>query len=251
MWIANDVLAAAATALREAEEGFVHEQAVRGLDALEEVDLHRLIAAGLAGAGFGVLREQPYPGDRTTARPTGDQLARESERRRCDLVLTPEPGLRIADPVRTIKRRLAHERQAAGTLFEAHAAATAAEEEAAPQPGTIPPEDAFWLEVKLVGQYCYEAGIPGPNRTYASQLVRGITADLAKLAADPHIDAGALLLILFTEDQRVADHDLVQAMHRCLDKGVVASTPITTSFPVLDRIGNTLCTTALIRASRG
>lgn len=252
MWIADDVLAAAAAALRGAEEGFVREQAVYGVDALEEVELHRLIAAGLSEAGFGVLRERPYPGDRTTTRSEGggEEIARESERRRCDVVLTPQPGLRLADPVRKEKRRLARERQAAGTLFEAHAAAAAAEEDTAP-PGTIPPEDAFWLEIKLVGQYCYEAGVPGPNRTYASQLVRGITADLAKLAADPHIETGALLLILFTENQRVAEHDLVQAMHRCLDKGVVASTPITASFPVLDRIGNTLCTAALIRASRG
>lgn len=249
MWVPDELLAAAAAALRGAEEQFAAEQAVRGLDALEELDLHALIARGLADAGYGVLRERPYPGDRTTPREQGDDLAKESERRRCDIVLTPAPGQTLADPVQRLKSRRARQKQAAGTLFEA--IDSLMQDDDPPAPGAIPPEDAFWLEIKLVGQFCFEAGIPGPNRTYGSQLVRGITADLAKLAADPHIDCGALLLILFTEDQRIADNDLIQAMHRALDKGVIASAPITTRFPIADRIGNRLCTLALIRASRG
>ncbi len=272
MWSHDDILDAAAQALRGAEARLSAEQAVDGLDALEEVELHALLAAGLAPGPlsdpfqgrpapptWGVLREQPYPGDRTASTPppadpgaTGDDenapLARESDRQRCDIVLTPAPGLGLADPVKRDKRARAERRKLAGTLFESLAVQENAEP--APDPASIPPEEAFWLEIKLVGQFCYEAGIPGPNRTYASQLVRGAAADLAKLAKDPHIHHAALLIILFTETEEIARHDLVQAMHRCLDRGVAASTPLTASFPITDRIGNRVCTLALIRATR-
>lgn len=271
MWDDRLLLETAARALRDAAGRLDAEQAVRGLDALEELEFHALLAAGL-GPTWGVLREQPYPGDRTPSkRPVpapasvdegsdtfpitridGDDeaLAPESDRQRCDLVLTPAPGLTVADPVRRAKLARSRRREVAGTLFEGLAASQPAAAGGA-DPAAIPPEDAFWLEVKLVGQYCYEAGVPGPNRTYASQLVRGSAADLAKLAKDPHIQDAGLLIILFSETPEIAEHDLVVAMHRCLDRGVAASTPLTASFHITDRIGNHACTVALIRATRG
>jgi len=272
MWRHDDIIDAAAQALRDAEARLCAEQAVDGLDALEEVEFHALLASGFASGPhsnpfqhhppaptWGVLREQPYPGDRTASNPPphapeapeDDEdapLARENDRQRCDLVLTPAPGLTLADPVKREKRAKAERQQLVGTLFEG--LAVQKPPAVVPDPASIPPEDAFWLEVKLVGQFCYEAGIPGPNRTYASQLVRGAAADLAKLAKDPHIHHAALLIILFTETEEVARHDLVQAMHRCLDRGVAASTPLTASFPITDRIGNRVCTLAMIRAAR-
>jgi len=227
MWRPDQIADIAAAALQEHSDALRLEQAVRGLDALSEVELHPLLADGFAAAGFGVATEFPYPGQ-PTRRP------RHAERERCDLVLTPSPEIAILDPVAELK----HRDDAVGGLFDAEVVAAA-------YPG-IPPEEAYWIEVKLVGQYCFNAGVPGPNRSYASELLTTAAADITKVSREPMIRHGSLLLVLFTADQPTASHDLTAFMHRCLDRDLPVQSPSQARFEVPDLIGNRLCTVAAV-----
>ncbi len=249
MWRYDDLIDAAAEGFYSEEARLRQEQAVYGLDSLEEVDLHPVVVAGFEAAGWGVLREQRYPSDRggrgSKRKVASPDEALESDRLRCDLVLTPSPGMTLADPLRATRAAAMARREKEGTLFESHEEPAGAEGQG--PASVVTAQEAFWVEIKVVGQYCYEAGIPGPNRTYASQLVRGSCADLAKLARDPLITHSALLLVLFTSDATVAQHDLVQLLHRCLDRELVADSPVTRRLPIAERIGNAECTLSLIR----
>jgi hypothetical protein len=215
----DEIADLAADALRGRAEELDAERAVHGLDALPEIDLHPILAGALEGAGYAVHREQLYPAQSTRRR--------RSERERCDLVLTRGEG-ELLDP-----RDGARQADAA-SLFTQRAVA---------------PDDACWIEVKSVGQFTYEAGVPQPNRTYSSELVAGPIGDLAKLARDPFIATGAVLVVLFTADEPVARHDLGVLMHRCLDKELPVGSPMIRSFPITDRIGNARCSVALIPVS--
>lgn len=227
MWRPEQIADIAAAGLQERSEALRLEQAVRGLDALQEVQFHPLLADAFAGAGLGVAAEFPYPG------PAG-RRPRRSERERCDLVLTPSPEVGILDPVAELKYR----DEAEGGLFDPEVVAEA-------YPG-IPPEEAYWLEVKVVGQYCFSAGVPGPNRTYASELLTTSAADLTKLSREPRIRHGALLLVLFTADEATARHDLTAFMHRCLDRELPVQSPSKAGFAIPDLIGNTVCTATVV-----
>ncbi|MBX3357049.1 MAG: hypothetical protein KF745_01345 [Phycisphaeraceae bacterium] len=253
MWLIDELVRAAAEALQACEEGVRSEQAVRGLDALDEVALHPILAAAFGGAGYGVLREQPFPSDLRPRRGRrgAEALAHDSERRRCDLVLTERPGMVLADPLVPERRARARREQARGTLFEPLAGDAVEEAPAGDVSSVVPATDAFWLEVKAVGQWSYECGVPGPNRTYTSQLLRGPVADLAKLRDDPLIESGGVLLVHFTADLETAQHDQIVLAHRCLDRGATDSPPVAQHFPIVDRIGNAVCSVCLLRAGRG
>ncbi|MHC4109402.1 MAG: hypothetical protein ACYS0D_15365 [Planctomycetota bacterium] len=186
------------------------EQAVRGLDALDELLLHPILARGLE-SHFGVFSEERYPADRTKR----DQ----SEGERCDLVLTPD-GRDLAQPDR------------APTLFDA--------------PDPVGLDEAYWLEVKTVCQFALE----GPNAGYASALMAAVREDVAKLAHDPGIRHAGLLVIIFAADEQVAAHDLDVAMHRALDRGLPLGAPYRRSFDITDRHGNRTCMAALIPVNR-
>jgi hypothetical protein len=222
----------AASALEARSLALRLEQAVHRLDAFEEVGFHPLLAAGFTDAGFGVLREVPYPGG-PTRRP------RHAERLRCDLVLTPERDIGLRDPVAELRSR----DDASGTLFAPLADSLSV------SPG-IESREAFWMEIKLIGQFCYSAGVPGPNRTYASELLRLAAGDIPKLAADRLIHHAALLLILFTADRATADHDLAAFVHRGLDHDLPISTPSMFRFAIDDVIGNSLCTVCIVPVKR-
>jgi len=231
---ALELVQAASDALSDRADALDTEHAVRGIDALPELDLHPILAQGLRTIGLGVVSEQPYPG------PPGSRRGL-TERERCDLVLLPEPGLGLVDPV--VERR--ERDRAAGTLFESVAAAARAE------PGRARPDDAFWLEIKVVGQFCYTAGVPGANRSYATDLVGSLTLDLRKLARDPVIVHAGVLMVLFTRDRATAEHDLAAAICRCLDRDVPAASPESDGLAIADRIGNAWCHVALVRARPG
>lgn len=235
---ALDIAEVATEALSSASGEREAEHAVYGLDALDEVDLHAILAAGFERAGFGVLREVHFPG------PKGSR-AKDSERERCDLVVTRNPCAGVADPV---KRRKSADR-AAGTLFAP--IAEAIEEEAAA--GLVRPEEALWLEAKTLGQFAYADGVPGANRSYSSELL-ACARDLKKLAADRAIVHGALLVVLFAECEEVARHDLMVLAHRCLDKDLPIGSPAIEGFAVPDRIGNGWCAAGVyplsVRADR-
>lgn len=203
------------------------EDAVLGVDALDETSLHPILAAHLAESGLGVLREQPFPTP-SKARP------RQSERQRCDLVLTPEPGLGLIDPVEVDRR--VHE--LGGTLFEPVAGRAAA------MTGT-PPEDALWIELKVCGQFEFVSGVPSPNTAYATGVVRGPATDIRKLARERAIRHAASALILFAFNDETARHDLQIGAHRWLDLSLPIREPVVRIVPIDDRIGNSVAAVCL------
>ncbi len=183
------------------------EQAVYGLDALDELALHPIIAEALrAHGGFGVHREQRYPGDR--------MRRRVSEGERCDFVLTPDGRELVKEDAR-------------GTLFDA--------------PDSIGLDEAFWLEAKIVSQFT----IDGPNHNYSSQLLSTVREDIVKLAKDPGILQAGLLIILFVRDEQVIDNDLNIWQNRCIERGLPIGAPSRRTFPLADRHGNACCAIAV------
>jgi hypothetical protein len=234
MWDFQAILDAAAAGLLREEKRRRKEQAVYGLDSLAELEHHPYLHEAFHRARLGVHPEQPYPGESAPRR----RLRRDRER--CDIVLTPGRKVRLADPVAV----LIEQEAAAATLF----AEPAKRRPAAPE--TVGPEEACWLEVKVVGQFTFTHGVPLANRTYTSELLQNAVADLAKLGRDPQIFHGALLLVLYTLDEATAAHDLEVFTHRCLDKGALAQLPLRVTFPITDRIGNGACTVGLVKARR-
>ncbi len=277
MWRHDDLLDALARGITDAEAALAREQAPYGLDALDEVELHPVLAAALAGCeaepGVGVIREQPYPHEWVGKPSSGKRLRRKRrkgagaeaapaledeesdspllpehrDRQRCDLVLTPEPGQTLADPLLTARRAEAIRREGAGSLFATDAEAAAAAAAACEPPaGAVHPEDAFWLEVKTLGQFTYCDGVPGPNTKYGTELTRAIRTDAAKLAEDGMIFHAAVLIVLFAATPEIARHDIAAAIHRCLDRDIRIASPLFRTVPIAERIGNAICELALI-----
>ena len=206
MWSIADIADVLESGLRQRNAQLDAEHAVYGLDALEEVALHPVIADALIAGGYGVHREQRYPADRPRRK--------ESEGERCDFVLTPD-GKPLRQP------------DARATLFDS--------------PWSVDLDDAFWLEAKVVAQFTME----GPNRTYASQLLSTVRQDVTKLSKDEGILHAGLLIVLFVRDLEVAEHDLDIWQERCLKRGLPITTPSIRSVPIADRLGNALCALAL------
>jgi hypothetical protein len=233
MWHPADIAEAACRGLANAEATLAAEGAVHGLDSLSELRLHDLLAAALAAPGLTVLREVPYPG------PEGSR-AKRPDLERCDMVLLPAGCTALADPVQqTIDRD-----KGVGTLFESIP-------DAPPAPTICPPQDAFWLEVKVVGQFAPRAGVPEPNPAYASELIAALRDDLGKLSREPRAPHAGVLLLLYTAGEHVARHDLGVALHRVLDRGVAFRGPDVRTTPIADRIGNSLCTVVLAQSIPG
>lgn len=248
MWQTDLLIDAATEALRQRERELCEEHAVHGLDALDEMRLHPLLAGGFTSAGFGVLREQSYPNEwrlkRSRRGRSPEALPEPRDRLRCDLALLPRPGMRLVDPLAVQGALDTHRSASLGTLFESTALADAPAVEQAALDG-VPPTDAYWLEVKLVAQFAYTAGFSGPNRSYAS-LLRRTAADLCKLAEDPLIARAGLMLVMFTADTATANHDLHELLHMCLDHDLPVGTPDLRHIPIRERIGNETATVALI-----
>lgn len=250
MWSSDDLLSLIADALVERELELREEQAVHGLDSLSEVQLHPTIAAGLEATGFGVLREHLYPAQWKRARGKRRALPDDSQRQRCDVVITPRAGQVLVDEL-VIQREIASVRDAAaGTLFQPLVEGTPDAALNSPmlekQKELVSPADAYWLEVKLVGQFCYTDGFAGPNRTYTSELTRGVPMDLRKLRDDPAIVRAGALLLHFAADEAIARHDLAQLIHRCVDRGLRVRPPSVRVVPIQDRIGNAVCGVSII-----
>jgi hypothetical protein len=186
------------------EEKRLHaEQAVWGLDARDEVTLHEQLAADLAAAGHGVHREVRYPAAR--------DRRKQSEGDRCDLVLTPD-------------HRPLQIPEADATLFA--------------DPRAVALEDAFWLEVKVVSQFTELGG----NSSYSSQLLSTVRGDITKLSRDRGILHAGLLILLFTAEPAIAEHDLEIWQDRCLERSLPIAAPASRVIPINDRLGNRCCT---------
>lgn len=222
MWLGLDIPRIVQDGLSRDDQLLQAEQAVAGLDARAEVELHEAIAEALRRTGRGVLREVPFPS-------LTPEQKRDPQRRRCDIVLTPEPDQRIRDAIRTRRERA----KAEALLF-------------APEPDSnaVAPEDCLWIEVKCVGQFTYTHGVPGPNRAYSAELTGAVRKDVAKLASDPLIRHGLLLVLLFSDSRRVAEHDLGVAGNRALDRNVPLKSIRMEHSPIADRVGNQVMTVA-------
>lgn len=205
-WSIPEIADAVECGLRKACETLAQEQAVYGLDALDEIRLHPTIEQCLRSAGYGVSREQRYPADWLRRRG--------SEGERCDFILTPA-GRPLIVP------------EAATTMFEPADA--------------VALEDAFWLECKIVHQFTSD----GPNPRYSPQLLSTVGQDVTKLAKDRVILHAGLLLVLFVADLAVADHDLTVWEDRCLEKSLPIGAPSARSIDMTDRIGNRACRIAV------
>lgn len=229
MFAPDQLIQTIAVAMHKVAKAFDAERAVHGLDALDEIALHPILENALASGNMGVHREFPYPSP-TKLRPD------RRERERCDFVLTQDPDAPPADPVRERK----DQDMALGTLFAPLADAIPSGEK------TTPLDACSWLEVKVVGQFTYTEGVPGPSRTYTSQLTQGPAADVKKLARDALIIHAGVLVILFAADDRTAQHDVGVMVDKMLDRDLPISSPVIESFPINDRIGNAVCTLVMV-----
>jgi hypothetical protein len=206
---------AVAGGLRRRAEADDQEQAVYSIDRLDELQLHAIIQQSLRDAGLGVWPEQRYPSQRASS-----GRKKKSEGKRCDIVLTHEQQVQLVDP------------DAEATLFS--------------PPEALPLEAAYWLEVKTVAQFTIE----GPFAHYSKELLSPVSRDIRKLAQDPLIFHAGLLLVLFTMDRLVAEHDLKAWESKCLSKGLPVASPTVRDFKLLDRMGNGLCSVALFPVRR-
>ena len=243
MWSFDAVADAIAAELELRDRALRDEQAVRGLDSLDELQLHPIAEKALNSAGFGVLREQPYPHEwrrkirpGTSAGEDAAALPEHRDRRRCDFVLTEHPGQKLDDAWSNERSERTRRKQLRGTLFEDAAVSPSTQESAA-----VNPEDVLWLECKLVTQFDCASGAAGPNRSYASQIVRGPVTDLVKLADDPQIMHAGIVLVVFTQDAVVAEHDLTTLAHKCLDRDLPLLAPVRRTLSIPDRMGNGVC----------
>lgn len=224
----DEIADTAARTIEAAEARLRLENAVAGLDALDELALHAELAAGFCAAGLGVGREQPFP-------TSPKRRPRRSERERCDLVLLPSAGLTLGDPIRTRSER----EDAARTLFALNA-------DDLVTPADVEPDAALWIEVKATGQTVVRDGVPVPNTRYTTELVRTPAGDIRKLARERAIVHAALLLVLFCAGEEVARHDLAQAVHRWLDADLPIRSPAIRIAAISDRIGNSAAAICLI-----
>lgn len=233
MWHADEIAHWAMRALRNEADRLTAEQAWHGIDTLSEVQLHPILARGLSRAGWGVVREQPYP-----TPPAAGVAYRD--RQRCDLVLTTAPGRAVGDPVQVLIER----DRLAQTLF---ADVLSPRDE---PDDVVPPDRACWVEVKAVGQFACCAGVPGPNARYASELI-ACRADLVKLASDPRIRWGVLLIVLMGQEQIGCERDLIALGHASLDDGIALGDPAIVVEPIPDHIGNSACAVGVLPLACG
>jgi len=210
-WSYEDLADALASGLATASAELELEQAVHGLDVRSELELHPLLHAGLRAAGYGVHPEQRFPRERS--------LRRRSEGTRCDVVVTPE-GLPLVDDAAQL-----------GLFAPARAVALA---------------DAMWIEVKAVAQFRALA----PNMAYAQALQRPVWRDVEKLASDPQIAHATVLLIVFTADAVVAEHDLGVWAARASERGLPLWPRVQRTLAIGDRVGHRCCTLALLPIER-
>lgn len=199
--------------LQGAEDAFRLEQAVYGLDSLDELRLHQLLVRGLS-KWYTVLREAYYP---------SSAARRKSNRPRCDLVLTPH-----GRPLRTSDEP---------DLFT--------------PPDAVPPEEALWVEIKTAHQFRDVATIDSTYAAQWRQGVVDDLKKM--LADSRIHDAAILLIVFNeSEDVLAKDLELFQdhlSSQRVLGP-MVTQTSLSTarhvrSIRITDRMGHRLATAAL------
>ena len=181
------------------------EQAVYGLDVLDEKKLQAVLAEGLT-LFHEVAREVHYPS------LAGKKL---THRKRCDLVLTTRG--------RPLKRD-----STLPSLFD--------------PPNQSSPEEALWLEVKVAYQF-REGGIR--HGGYGNQWRDAVVEDLRKMETDALIREAGLALVVFNESDAVLAKDIELFEGILMRKEVLAGFRQVRTTAILDRIGHTVCTVAV------
>ncbi len=194
-----------AEGIQQAESELRLEQAICGIDAKEELQLHALLGERLK-PHYEVAGEVHYPSSK------GNKL---THRQRCDLVLTPK-----GRPLRLDSTP--------PSLFD--------------PPDQCTPSEALWLEVKAAYQF-REGNVR--HTGYTSQWTTNVVNDLRKMEAEPLIREAGLLLIVFNESAQILEKDLDLFESVLAQKEVLAGFRKVRSIPILDRIGHRLCTVAL------
>ncbi len=218
-WDPYDIMKQCEARLQSASDAMDQEQQPKGLDSLTEKQIQEILGNGWEEAGLIALRELPFPSIRRKG-------ANFSQRERCDVVLLPPETTGVRDA--SVKPD-----EPSPSLFLA--------DSPTPPPLLADPSDAFWLELKVLGQFEYRSGVPGPNRQYGTRLVKALHDDLQKLEDDALVRWGGVLDVLFVAEEGVAQHDMKIALDRCIDRQLIPGTVITGQFPLADRIGNRLC----------
>ena len=201
MWDFPNIVSVLAGAIETQEGALRTEQAVYGLDSLDELQMHERIAAAMLGA-YSVAREVHYPSS------AGNKL---THRRRCDLVLSP-----LGKPLKLDSRP--------PSLFD--------------PPDPTEPGDALWLEVKVAYQF-REGGIR--HGGYSSQWRNGVVTDLQKMEQEAPIRHAGLLLVVFTESIEVFEKDVELFEDVLVQKGVIAGFRQARSVSILERMGHRYC----------
>jgi len=181
------------------------EQAVYGLDARSEIEIQKVLAAGL-GESYEVAREVHYPSSR------GKKL---SHRQRCDLVLTAKGRPLKLD-------------SAPPSLFD--------------PPDQAAPEEGLWLEVKVAYQF-KEGG--ARHGGYGAAWRTKVVEDLKKMEAEPLIKEAGLCLIVFNESQTILEKDIEIFEDVLARKEVLAGFRKVRSVDIWERNGHRVCTVAL------
>ena len=177
------------------------EQAVYGLDSLDELKLQAMLAEGLAQR-FEVAREVHYPSS------AGSKL---THRRRCDVVLSAK-----GNPLKLDSRP--------ASLFD--------------PPEQTEAGEALWLEVKVAYQF-REGG--ARHGGYGSQWRNAVVADLEKMEQEPAIKHAGLVLVVFTESPEIFDKDVELFEDVLAIKGVLAGFRQARTVKILDRMGHKCC----------
>lgn len=229
MWSLAEILDCIEAQLRIEDHAIRVQQDIRGIDSCRETELHPLISQSFREIGAAVFREVHYPS-------FDGELLKRTHRDRCDLVVLPEGKKTLYDPVDAHKSL----RSASGTLFETVASLPAV------NPDQCRPQEAIWIEIKIIAQHRYVDGVPIPNANYAHELLTGPRADVVKLAAEAQIRHAAVLVLLFAEEKEAGIHDLSIAMREMIDQDLPVGMPEYSSLPIIDLGGNAWCTLALI-----
>lgn len=197
------------------------EQSVRGIDALQELQVHALLEDAFTAAALGVHREAHYPSQ-------GDAYTKATNRNRCDFAFTGNQQQSLIDPAQELKQLAL----AQDTLFAASATSPHTPE------NSCPPDQAYWLEIKVCAQHAYRDGVPSPNPKYDHEIINGLQSDIHKLSTDEHIWHAGAMIVLFTENDQFARHDLSKAAQVCIDQGLPVRSPLIATESINDRAGN-------------
>jgi len=192
-------------ALFSREKDLLLEQAVYGIDSLDELQLHELLAAHLS-KHMCVSRESYYPSSAGNKR---------THRMRCDLALTP------------LGRPLTLDYEPAGLFDPVNPAG---------------PADALWVEVKVARQFRAPGE---RHAGYGQQWRTSVVNDIKKIEGEPMIHEAALLLIVFTEADWVIEKDLDLLEDVLVQKEVLAGSRQVRHVKISDRIGHTRASVAL------